>query len=132
MRSEAEIVLLHGGALGDLVLSIQLGLQICGARARGVLAISRVDPGELSGCRPSIRRISSEILHVHQLFADPAEISPALQSALKGKFVIPRVHLFPVSLLPPPNRSLEIPTAASPMRPVTSKSKVCRRERMTF
>ncbi len=67
----ADWTILHAGSLGDLVLTLQLALRLCGpGDGRPLRVISRVDPGDLSGCRPSILRHSSEELGLHWLFAD--------------------------------------------------------------
>lgn len=62
-------LILHAGALGDLVLTIQLALRLPGAGEAGPLRIlSRTNPGDLSTCRPSIVRQSPEGLGLHWLF----------------------------------------------------------------
>jgi hypothetical protein len=49
-------VFLHGGALGDLALTLQLALRMPGVnRESAVLVISRTDTGDLSGCQPSVK-----------------------------------------------------------------------------
>ena len=82
--------ILHSGALGDLVLTIQLALRLPDAYADGVLEfVSRVNPGDLSNCRPSVRRRSSEGLGLHWLFSDSDDEPPArLRDVLCGAHVL--------------------------------------------
>jgi hypothetical protein len=64
-------LILHGGALGDLALTLRFALHLPGIHDGGTLfVISRTDPGDLSACRPSIRRSSSEVVGLHWLFSD--------------------------------------------------------------
>ena len=70
-------LILHAGALGDLVLTLQLVLRLPGVGETGVLrVISRTNPGDLSACRPSIVRQSSEGLGLHWLFGDHDDPPP--------------------------------------------------------
>lgn len=72
-----EWVILHGGALGDLVLTIQLALRLPGVTDAGVLrVVSRTKPGDLAGCRPSIVRKSSEGLGLQWLYGDHDDPPP--------------------------------------------------------
>ena len=85
-----EWVLLHGGALGDLVLSIQLALRatLPGRRER-LAVISRTDPGDLSGSAPAIVRRSLEGLSSHWLYAtDGGPPPPRLRELLNGRPVM--------------------------------------------
>jgi hypothetical protein len=67
----SEWLILHGGALGDLALTLHFALRLPGVEAASTLTIvSRVDPGDLSACRPSIRRVSPEGMGLHWLHAD--------------------------------------------------------------
>ncbi len=78
-------LILHAGALGDLLLTLQLALRLPGvAESEGVRVVSRTDPGDLSACRPSIVRRSSEGLGLHWLFGDQAEPPPERLRALIG------------------------------------------------
>jgi hypothetical protein len=85
-----EWVILHGGALGDLVLTIQLALRLPGVGDAGVLrVISRTNPGDLSGCRPSIVRRSSEGLGLQWLYGDHDDPAPErLREAVRGTRVL--------------------------------------------
>ena len=66
-----EWTVLHGGALGDLALTLHLALRLPGLERGGAIdVISRVDPGDLAACRPAIRRVSSDSVRAHWLFAD--------------------------------------------------------------
>ncbi len=82
--------ILHGGALGDLVLTLQLALRLPGVSKTGALhVVSRIDPGDLSVCRPQITRTSSEIASVHWLFGDHDDPPPArLVELLRGQRVL--------------------------------------------
>jgi hypothetical protein len=79
-------LLLHSGALGDLLLSIQLLLRLPGATDADELhVVSRTNPGDLSLCRPRIRRQSSEGLGLHWLFGEHDDAPPAqLVSLVRG------------------------------------------------
>jgi hypothetical protein len=72
--------ILHAGALGDLVLTLQLAMRLSGtAGARSPLdIISRVDPGDLGDCQPPITRTSNEVCGTHWLFGDCDDPSPRL------------------------------------------------------
>ncbi len=85
-----EWLILHGGALGDLALTIQLALRLPGVDKSGVLrVISRTDPGDLSACRPSIVQQSSEGLGLHWLFGDHDDPPPErLRDVLSGARVL--------------------------------------------
>ncbi len=82
-------LILHGGALGDLALTIQLARRLPGAAQHGIEVISRIDPGDLSALRPRVRRRSSEGLGLHWLHADEAAEPPAgLQSLFDRRRVL--------------------------------------------
>lgn len=70
-------LILHGGALGDLALTLRFALHLPGIQLGGALhVVSRTDPGDLSLCRPSIRRYSSEGAGWHWLFSELDEAPP--------------------------------------------------------
>ena len=81
-----EWTILHSGALGDLVLTIQLALRLPGVgQTGGLRVISRTNPGDLTGCRPSIVRQSSEGLGLHWLFGDHDDPAPErLTNVVRG------------------------------------------------
>lgn len=83
-------VILHAGALGDLVLTIQLALRLPPFIDTGRLhLISRTDPGDLSTCQPSITRESSEGFGLHWLFGNHNDPPPAaLRSRIAGHTVL--------------------------------------------
>jgi hypothetical protein len=87
---QSDWLILHGGALGDLILTIQLGLRLIYTDANaGLEVISRADCGDLSNCRPRILRRSAEGLGLHWLFADNASDPPApLAQVLGGRRVL--------------------------------------------
>ena len=86
----ANWLILHGGALGDLVLTIQLALRLPGVVEAGRLqVVSRTNPGDLSTCRPAVLRQSSEGFGVHWLFS--AQDGPApdrLRNLVRGTRVL--------------------------------------------
>lgn len=71
-------IVLHAGALGDLVLTIQLALRLprLGNHDR-LRLVSRGNPGDLSQCRPSLTRQSADGLGLHWLYANLDESPPA-------------------------------------------------------
>jgi hypothetical protein len=89
-RDATEVVLLHGGALGDLALTIRLCVSTHAVRRRGSLRVtSRADPGDLSRCNPSVVRRSIEGLGAHWLYVcDEAPPPPSLREALAGCTII--------------------------------------------
>jgi hypothetical protein len=81
-------LILHGGALGDLVLTLQLALRLPGDDG-GLDVVSRVHPGDLSMCRPGVRRRSSEGLGLHWLFGDHDDPAPGrLRELIAGRRVL--------------------------------------------
>lgn len=86
----SEWVILHGGALGDLVLTLQLGLRLPGVTGVSALRlVSRIDPGDLSDCQPSTRRVSSEGIGLHWLYADGDDSPPErLRELVAGRCVL--------------------------------------------
>ena len=86
----ADWLILHGGALGDLVLTVQLALRLPQVGRDGRLNIvSRSHPGDLAACRPRIERRSADGLGLHWLYADHAGPPPdGLRNALCGARVL--------------------------------------------
>jgi len=81
-------LILHGGALGDLVLTLQLALRLPGSDG-GLDVVSRVNPGTLATCRPAVRRRSSEGLGLHWLFGDHDDPAPPrLRALIAGRRVL--------------------------------------------
>lgn len=61
----------HGGALGDLVLTLQLALMIEDVRRGGCLGVvSRTDLGDPSGYTPNVTRRSLESVGAHWLYCE--------------------------------------------------------------
>jgi len=85
-----EWLILHAGALGDLVLTLQLACRLPGVSAASVLhVVSRSDPGDLSGCRPAVSRQSVEGLGLHRLYAESDESPPdRLRELVAGRHVL--------------------------------------------
>lgn len=64
--------MLHGGALGDLALSVMFALRSgLIAPADHVRLIGRADLGNLRGCQPMIERFAADGLPLHWLYAEP-------------------------------------------------------------
>ena len=82
--------ILHGGALGDLVLTIELALRVCTAQpVESAQLITRAHPGDLSTCRPNITRLSLEGLAAHRLYVDDDSSPPhALATLVRGRCVL--------------------------------------------
>ncbi len=81
-------IVFHGGALGDLALTIQLMLML-EPRATALTVVSRVDPGDLSAFHPPVRRLSHEALATHWLHGPRSVESPqALRDFVAGRFVL--------------------------------------------
>lgn len=69
MANAGDWLILHGGALGDLALTIQFALRLPGVGAASVLrVISRVGPGDFAACAPRVERVSADGLPLHWLF----------------------------------------------------------------
>lgn len=81
---------MHGGALGDLVLSIQLALRARLTHGGGRLTVlSRTHAGDLSACTPAIERRSIEGLSSHWLYGTDGSPPPeALRGVLSGRSVL--------------------------------------------
>lgn len=88
MRS--EWVILHGGALGDLVLTLQLSLSIEPVLTSGeICVVSRVDPRPLTGREVRIAWRSPDALRTHWLFREDDAAPPAaLAELLHGRRVL--------------------------------------------
>lgn len=83
-------VILHGGALGDLVLTIQLALASEALRDGPITLLSRTDPGLRRACEPAIECRSLESVGAHMLF-DPTmdtESPSILRSTIGGSVVL--------------------------------------------
>jgi heptosyltransferase-3 len=85
-----DLLVLHGGALGDLVLTVQLALRLPGIRADSTLEVlSRTDPGDLSECQPRVRRVSLEGLGAHWLYGGGDDSPPErLRELVAGQRVL--------------------------------------------
>ncbi|MEP0846653.1 MAG: hypothetical protein HRF50_07495 [Phycisphaerae bacterium] len=71
-------LILHGGALGDLALTVQFALRLPGVSPASTLTvISRVRLGDLSDCQPAVRCLSSDSIGAHWLHADSDSPPPA-------------------------------------------------------
>lgn len=83
-------LILHAGALGDLVLTIQLALRLPrGGAGAGLHLVSRTHPGDLSTCQPAIRRQSADGLGLHWLYAEHDDPPPeALRRAVQDARVL--------------------------------------------
>ncbi len=82
--------ILHAGALGDLVLAIQLALRAGFARRCGVLhVISRTNPGDMTSCNPAILRRSIEGFGAHWLHGTDDDAPPlSLRSQLAERRIL--------------------------------------------
>lgn len=100
-RSGRHRVLLHAGALGDLVLALQTALRVCVDESAdqagpehapgGLLVLSTTDPGDLSRWLPGVRARSLDGLGAHQLFAEaeqPVALGDELSGLLRGSVVL--------------------------------------------
>jgi len=85
-----RLAVLHGGALGDLVLTIHVALRLLrSARHESVHLISRTDPGDLSACTPPITRRAAEGLGLHWLYARDDAVPPVeLRELVHGAHVL--------------------------------------------
>jgi hypothetical protein len=96
-------LILHGGALGDLVLTLQLALRLpaasggCqaqgqrgpGERGAALHVLSRTTLGDLSACRPNILQRSSEGVGLQWLHGDGTDTPPPqLRSVVHGARVL--------------------------------------------
>jgi heptosyltransferase-3 len=84
-------VVLHAGALGDLVLSLRFVERLYGwaADPLHVTLISRIDPGTGRLGRLNIERVSPESLTSHWLYGDNDSPPPArLLAAIDGRDVV--------------------------------------------
>ena len=85
-----EWLILHGGALGDLALTLHLARRLPDVSAASVLRIvSRSDPGDLSDWRPAVSRQSVEGLGLHRLHVESDESLPdRLRDLVAGRPVL--------------------------------------------
>jgi hypothetical protein len=83
-------LVLHGGALGDLALTLHFALRLPGVEGASTLTVvSRVDPGDLSECRPSIRRVLPEGVGLHWLHGSGDDPPPErLRELVAGRRVL--------------------------------------------
>jgi hypothetical protein len=77
-------LILHGGALGDLMLTLQLALRLPRVAEEGLHLVSRTDPGDFSACQPKITRQSSDALGFHWLYETNGAPRPAALDRLFG------------------------------------------------
>ncbi len=83
--------MLHGGALGDLILTLRLALEVA---RDGLCILSRVDPGLPPGGAPPLDRRSLEGLELHRLLTAPAAAMSApgttdvLRALIRERFVL--------------------------------------------
>ncbi|MFH1748469.1 MAG: glycosyltransferase family 9 protein, partial [Planctomycetota bacterium] len=86
----ADWLILHAGALGDLVLTIQLALRLPGAvHAAQLNIISRSNPGDLSDCQPHLIRQAADGLGLHWLYTNTDAPPPdALRKAVRRRRVL--------------------------------------------
>lgn len=88
MGMSAEWVILHAGALGDLVLTLQLALRITG-RQTPLHIIGRTTLPGLANAAPPITCRSAEGLSLHWLHRDDDDNPPTvLREALAGRNVL--------------------------------------------
>ncbi|MCG3128725.1 MAG: hypothetical protein CHACPFDD_03616 [Phycisphaerae bacterium] len=86
-----DMVLLHGGALGDLALAIQMCLSIkIGARpGREMTLLSRVSLHGLGDARPAIASLAADSAGVAWLYrTDDAPAPTALEQRIAGRIVV--------------------------------------------
>ncbi len=90
MSDATRWTILHGGALGDLCLTLRLAVRLPGAgRDAALHVVSRVDPGGLSDCRPAVCRTAADNLPLHWLFGDADDPPPdRLRDLLAGRAVL--------------------------------------------
>jgi hypothetical protein len=86
----SNLTILHGGALGDLALTLHLALRLPIVDARSTLTlVSRTNPGDLSDCRPSVQRLSSEGMALHWLYCESRDPPPGrLRAVVAGQLVL--------------------------------------------
>ena len=86
----SSVLILHGGALGDLALTLQLALRLVTPHTRGgVELVSRTNPGDMSNCRPRVVRRSPEGLGLHWLHGESDDPPPErLCGLIAGRCVL--------------------------------------------
>ena len=90
MSDAPRWLILHGGALGDLCLTLALALRLPGVdRDATVHVVSRADPGGLSDCRPALRQTSAHGLGLDWLYSRDDRPAPDhLRELLAGRSVL--------------------------------------------
>lgn len=85
-----EWLILHGGALGDLVLTLQLVRRLPQvSQGAGVTLVTRTDPGVPVDSLRRVRRVASEGLGLHWLYAAEEGRPPErLKGLVAGRFVL--------------------------------------------
>lgn len=83
-------LILHGGALGDLILTLELARRLPHvAQGSGVTLVSRTDPGELAEHPLRVRRLAGEGLGLHWLYAAGDDPPPErLHELVAGRHVL--------------------------------------------
>lgn len=81
-----EWTLLHAGALGDLALAMRFTLRH--ARPASLTLIARAEPGDLSGYRPSVRKLSPESVGTAWLFGGDGPAPEYLAEPVCGRRVL--------------------------------------------
>ncbi|MBW7904024.1 MAG: hypothetical protein LC135_14220 [Phycisphaerae bacterium] len=80
-----EWLILHGGALGDLVLTLQLAMRLARPRdGAAVLVASRTSLRGLDDAAPAVRHVSTEAAGVHWLYVDDDRSPPPVLAELVG------------------------------------------------
>jgi hypothetical protein len=93
-----EWLILHGGALGDLVLTLQLAMRLARPQNEDtILLASRTSLRGLDDAAPAVRCFSTEAVGVHWLYVDDDRSPPpALADLVCGRCVLsalgPREH----------------------------------------
>ncbi len=90
MSDAPRWLILHGGALGDLCLTLALALRLPDVDRDATLhVVSRADPGDLSDGRPAIRHTSAHGLGLDWLYSRDDRPAPDhLRELLSGRSVL--------------------------------------------